>query len=99
MLDEVYFYDKLNSPIKDESNINEFYLISEKWVEEYQNLFNYQEIEKILKKMNVENLIHNTIENHLNFSDKDFILKTDKITEYIKSSKFEINTKNLSKNN
>ena len=81
------FFDKLKSPIKDEYDINEYYLINWDWLEEFLNLLEYeQKFKKELDNMN------------LNLSFKGYILKLEKIAEKLKSSKIMMNIRNLSKN-
>ena len=51
---EKNFWEKIKSSIKDEYDINEYYLINKKWVKDYKNKFKYNEIYKTLEKENFD---------------------------------------------
>ena len=78
------FYDKLYSPIKDEYDMNKYYLINGSWVVDYQKKICYERIKQELEKMKLD----------LNFNG--YIRKINKIAEDIKSK--NIYMKRLSKN-
>ncbi len=78
------FYDKLYSPIKDEYDMNKYYLINGSWVVDYQKKICYERIKQELEKMKLD----------LNFNG--YIRKINKIAADIKSK--NIYMKRLSKN-
>ena len=76
------FHQKLKSSIKDEYDINKYYLIKDKCVKQYKKLFWYKQIKKSLKQMNLE------------LSYNGYVRKLDKIAEDIRK---KIPNKNLPK--
>ena len=49
-----YFFELLQSPIKDEYDLKAYYLINTDWVEKYKKEFNYKEISNILDEMDLQ---------------------------------------------
>ena len=45
-----YFIELMNSPIKDEYEFKEYYLINRDWIEYYKQIFNFKSISEILDK-------------------------------------------------
>ena len=68
---EKHFIQILNSPIEDEYDINEYYLINKNWIKNYKNYIYYQMIIKILDEMN------------LTFSYKGYCINLDEILNKI----------------
>ena len=90
---EKHLIQLINSPIKDEYDINEYYLINKDWINDYKTKFNYQKITKILDDMK------------LTYSYKGYCINLDEILDKIKSNKnnynilFNLNNIETSHNN
>ena len=68
---EKHFIQLLNSPIKDEYDINEYYLINKSWINYYKTSTYQQKIVKILDEMKLE------------YSYKGFCINIDEILDII----------------
>ena len=71
---EKYFMKLINSPIKDEYNINKYYLINKNWIKYYKTYTYHQNLIKILDDMK------------LTFSYKGYYINLDEILEKIISN-------------
>ena len=77
---EKHFMELLKTPIKDEYNTNEYYLINKNWIEEYKNKYNFEDIKKELEDMNLDEL-----------SYKGFCYNLENLSQSEKLSKIQIN--------
>ena len=77
---EKHFMELLGTPIKDEYDINEYYLINKNWIEEYKNKFNFKDIKKALDNMNLDD-----------FSYKGFCYNLENLAKKDNLSKIKIN--------
>ena len=67
---EKYFLQTFNKSIKDEYDMNEFYLINLNWMKIYKTEFLFQQVSKIINDMN------------LKYSYKGFIINLEKIVKH-----------------
>ena len=82
---EKHFYRIFNKYIKDEYDINEYYLINYEWIEKYKNEFYFNLIKKRIDEMK------------LKFSYKGFVINLDKISQNFIQIQNVINPDNLNK--